>query len=160
MVVLGILIGNMDINNMIWKTYKYVYYWLYTWQKKLWGENELPEYNVIFGMCLSLTCAILFLNVIFYLITDILLIPEGIPKVKVLLVLIIITIIHYFLFVHKGKYKQIEKEFKQESQAERKRKGFWVLLYTFGSMAFYVFLLFLGIWLGNNGYTPLIKYFL
>ena len=142
----------------LWQAYKYTYYWLYTWQKKLWGKNDLPEFTAIFGMTLSFGFVILCFDVINFLIMDYFIIPLNLSNVVYLIPMIILLLTHYFLFVHKGKYKQVEKEFKGESQAERKRKGFWVLLYTFGSIVLYGVLGFLGIWLRNNGYTPLIKY--
>lgn len=132
---------------MIWKTYKYIYYWLYTWQKKLWGENDVPEFNAVVGMSLSLSAILASMAVIIELITDVQIIPSGVPKVRIAVVGIIVLGIHFFLFMYKGKYKEIEKEFKKESKKERRRKGFWVLVYTFGSLAFFIFLLFFGIWL-------------
>lgn len=49
--------------NKMWKTYKYIYYWLYTWNKGLWGENDIPRFNAVVGMPLS------FLSVLFSLIS-------------------------------------------------------------------------------------------
>ena len=93
-----------------------------------------------------------------YIMTDVKMFPNKIDRIQILSFGFSILFIHYFLFVYKYKYKQIEEEFKHESQAERKRKGAWVLLYTFGSIVLYALLGFLGIWLRNNGYVPLIKF--
>lgn len=128
----------------IWQKYKYIYYWLYTWQRKLWGDSDAPEYNASIGMSMSLGCLLASIAVIFELITNIRLIPSNLPKGEVVIVAVIFLLIHYFAFVYKGKYKVIEKEFKNESKNDRKRKGVWVLIYTFGSMAFYIALLFFG----------------
>ena len=131
----------------MWKAYKYIYYWLYTWQKKLWGKNDLPEYNAALGMSLSFFCNCCSLVAIIYIVKDVMVIPLDLPKQIVLIPIFAVMLLHYFLLVHNGKYLQIEKEFKKESKKERKRKGVWVLLYAFGSLAFFIFLLFFGIWL-------------
>lgn len=133
----------------LWRAYKYIYYWLYTWQRKLWGEQDAPEYTPIFGLSLSMGCNIGSLAVLIDFVTGVMLIPLGLPKIRVVIVAITLLIIHYFLFVHKGKYKAIEKEFKEESKEERERKGKWVLLYAFGSLAFFIFLIIFGAWLNS-----------
>lgn len=131
----------------MWKVYKYIYYWLYTWQKKLWGEDDIPEFNAVVGMSLSSAAILASIAVIIEMILNVHVIPSDLQKGKVALVGVFFLVIHYFAFMHKGKYKEIEKEFKQESKGERKRKGRWVLLYTFGSLAFFIFLLFFGLWI-------------
>lgn len=129
----------------VWSSYKYTYYWLYTWNKGLWGEEDLPQFNVLLGMVLTLFCV--FYSIIIILdILGLAVIAVDAPKEIILGIGFSLLIIHYFLFVHNGKYKEIEQEFKQESKEERKRKGVWVLLYSFGAPAFFGFLLFFGIW--------------
>jgi len=128
----------------IWQKYKYIYYWLYTWQRKLWGDSDAPEYNAYIGMSMSLTCLLASIAVTFELITNIRLIPSNLLKGEIVIIAVIFLLIHYFAFVYKGKYKKIEEEFKNESKEERNKKGIWVLIYTFGSMAFYISLLFFG----------------
>lgn len=131
----------------LWQAYKYIYYWLYTWQRKLWGESDIPEYNASIGMSMSMGCNILSIIVLVSIFFGIKVFPNGVPEFEALITIIILFLAHYFAFVHKGKYKEIEKEFKGESKEDRKRKGVWVLLYTFGSLGFYIFLLFFGIWI-------------
>lgn len=132
---------------MIWKTYKYMYYWLYTWQKKMWGTNDVPEHNAAIGMSLSLICNFGSFAVIFYMITGIMIAPFNLGKLIFFIPVAMVAIFHYFIFVHRGKYKKIEKEFKGESETERRRKGFWVLIYAFGSIVLFIFLMFFGIWI-------------
>ena|SRR5690554_1244544 len=104
----------------LWKTYKYIYYWLYTWQKNLWGESDAPEFNASIGLSLSMGCNILSAIVLIDIIFNIKIFPNGIPRKEALIGIIILFLIHYFVFVHKGKYKRIEKEFINESNADRK----------------------------------------
>ena len=131
----------------MWTIYKYIYYWLYTWNRGLWGESDVPEFNAVLGMSLSFVCNMLSLSVLIDVILGVQVIPDEISKVKLIIPLLSIMAIHYFAFMHKGKYIEIEKEFKAESKKERRRKGILVLLYTFGSMVLYISLLFFGIWL-------------
>jgi hypothetical protein len=133
----------------IWQTYKYIYYWLYTWQRNLWGKNDFPEHNASIGLSLSFGCNSCSLFVIIDLITGIQILPLGLTIEYLIAPIIFILGGHYFLFVFKQKYKNIEEEFKSESKEERKKKGIGVLLYTFGSLAFYIFLLFFGIWINS-----------
>ncbi|MBL1232823.1 MAG: hypothetical protein COA31_008895 [Flavobacteriales bacterium] len=131
----------------LWQTYKYIYYWLYTWNRGLWGERDAPEFNILIGMSMSAGCNILSIIVLIDIVFGVTIFPEAIPKLEALISIAILFLIHYFLFVYKNKYRKIEIEFEKESKEERKRKGKWVLLYAFGSMGFYIFLLFLGIWI-------------
>src|SRR5690554_685012 len=98
----------------MWEAYKYTYYWLYTWQKKLWGESDLPEFTAIFGMSLSFGFMILSLFVITNILFETELFPNGIPKKEALFIMVINLSIHYFLFIHRGRYKRIEEEYKGE----------------------------------------------
>ncbi|MDB4104765.1 hypothetical protein N9545_04495 [Salibacteraceae bacterium] len=135
----------------MWKAYKYIYYWLYTWNRGLWGESDLPELNAVLALSLAFVCNILSLMVLVYIATGGLIIQPGIPKIESIFLLLIVMALHYFSLMHNGKYQRIEKEFQNESKGERKRKGALALIYIFGSMVFYMFLLFFGIWLKKQG---------
>lgn len=131
----------------MWKAYKYIYYWLYTWQKKLWGENDIPEFNAVAGMSLSFLCFIGSLSIVIDLITGIPLIPIQIKKLEIMISILFVVAAHYLAFMHKGKFRKIENEFNNETMADRKKKRPWVLLYAFGSLIFFIFLLFFGTWI-------------
>lgn len=134
----------------LWRTYRYIYYWLYTWQKKVWGESNAPEFNASIGLSMSMGCNILSIIVLIDVIFGVKTFPHGIPMREGLIGIVIVLLFHYIIFIYKNKYEKIEKEFEKESKEIRKRKGKWVLFYAFGSLAFYVFLLFFGIWLQNE----------
>lgn len=140
----------MRFISKIWNGYRYAYYWLYTWNKGLWGKEDLPQYNAILGLSSSFVAVLLSFFSLLYIVFDIQFNLEEIPKEKTLAFGFGILIIHYFFFVHNDKYKKIEKEFNGERKEERKRKGRWVLLYTFGSLAFFIFLMFFGIWVKHG----------
>lgn len=138
--------------NKLWQAYKYTFYWLYTWQKKLFGEKDFPHYTVVFGLSLSLLAVIMIIIVYMEIITGFYLLPEKLPDKKKLLVFIFIpVVIHYFVFIRKDYYRQLEKKFSRESKEVRSRKGKWVLLYAFGPLVFYILTLFLSGWIKSNG---------
>jgi hypothetical protein len=133
----------------IWRNYKYVFYWLYTWQKNLWGKDKVPESNTALGMSLSLGCNFLSVVLILKSIFKIELFLSGIPKYEAIVYAIVVYLIHHILFIHNKRYLRIEMEFKDETRENRKRKGVWVLLYTFGSIVFYGLVLLVGIWISS-----------
>ena len=91
--------------------YRYVYYWLYTWQKRLWGEDDLPEHTAALAMSLSLFCLSSSIVSIVYIITDIMVIPTDLPKAGIALLFLMLYGLHYLAFIHRGKHREIEKEF-------------------------------------------------
>ena len=99
---------------------------------------------------MSFGCNILSIVVLFDIALGIEIYPNGVPKNQDVFFVVGTLLSHYFAFMHNGKYRKIEKEFKKESMAARKRKGRWVLLYAFGSPIFYIFLLFFGIWVKHH----------
>ncbi len=131
----------------MWMAYKYIYYRLYTWFRKKWGDEDAPEYSAAIGMSMNLGLNFGSLATIIYIISNVNIIPEGLSKAVVVLPFLIVVVLHYFAFIHHGKCREIEKEFKGESKKERKRKGFWVLLYAVGSPVLFILLGFFGIWL-------------
>ena len=34
----------------LFRFYRYLYYMLYSWNLKTWGENDVPEWNALFGV--------------------------------------------------------------------------------------------------------------
>lgn len=101
-------------------------------------------------MGLSFSAILGTIVIIIDIITNVMIITTNIPKIKVLVFGFSILVVHYFLFVHKNKYKKIEDEFRNGSKEERKRKGSWVLLYAFGSVGLFIFLMFFGIWVKHG----------
>jgi len=134
----------------MWRAYKYIFYWLYSSQKKRWGEYDFPEFTALFIMILNLFAIFYSIAIIIDILTGVMIIPMDVAKEKILVVGFSLLIIHYFIFVFNGRYKKIEKEFKGESKEERKRKGRWVLLYDIGSIVLFIFLMFFGIWVKHG----------
>ncbi len=118
---------------------------------KKWGKNDVPEFNTVLGMSLIFLCNMASLIVLIDILSGYQGFLLGLKKLEVGTVIISIALFHYFLFMHKGKYKQIVEEFDGEDPNNRRRKGWLVFAYSIGSVIFFILILFLGAYLKNNG---------
>jgi hypothetical protein len=76
--------------NKLWQAYKYTFYWLYTWQRGVWGENDLPHLNTILGMSMTLSANIASFDVILHMLFQIDIIPLNFSR---------LSILFYFFFI-------------------------------------------------------------
>ena len=110
------------------KFYKYLYYRLYTWNLKKWGERDLPQFNALFGVSFMII-----LNIgILVGILDLFgfnFIRDETPKVGIVILGFLILGLNYFWLVKNEKYKRITKEFEMESKNKRLRNTLFLWLY-------------------------------
>ncbi len=112
----------------MWKSYKYLYYKLFKFFVKVNGKNDIPEYTAMFAVATLLFCnlfAILNTINVFSPFWDY---PE-ISRGSFFIYLIPYSLIFYFAFVFNSRYKRIIKEFKNESEDQRKRGKRNVIIY-------------------------------
>ncbi len=112
----------------MWKSYKYLYYKLFKFFVKVYGKNDIPEYTAMFAVATLLFCnlfAILNTINVFSPFWDY---PE-ISRGSFFIYLIPYSLIFYFAFVFNSRYKRIIKEFKNESEDQRKRGKRNVIIY-------------------------------
>jgi len=111
------------------RLYRYLYYRLYSWNLKTWGESDLPQFNALFGVSfmmfvnLGIIAGILDMigfNIFF----------ENTPKKEIIITMLAVLAINYFWLVHNGKYKQIAKGYKNESKNKRLRNTLLLWLYV------------------------------
>ncbi len=111
------------------KLYRYLYYRLYSWNLKTWGESDLPQFNALFGVSFMM-----FVNIGFIAgILDVLglrIFVEDTPKNEIIFTMLVILVANYFWLVHNGKYKQIAKELKKEPKNKRTRNVILLWLYV------------------------------
>lgn len=112
--------------------FKYLYYRLYTWNLKTWGENDGPQWNAAIGVSFMMILNIGILAAIIDII-GIDIIKKKVPKIELIILTLSVFLINYFYLVHKGKYKKIASEFKDESKSQRLRMTFVLWLYLFFS---------------------------
>ncbi|MDN5203080.1 hypothetical protein QQ008_16950 [Fulvivirgaceae bacterium BMA10] len=129
---------------MIYKAYKYTYYKIYSWNLKLHGKSDIPEYNALFGIAFLVLVNLANLVVLF----------EGVLNVDLLqyfnlnigaqiLVLIMYLLVHYFLLFYKGRYKKIIEEFESESKKKQKVGAIYVWSYIIGSLVLLITTMYL-----------------
>jgi len=127
---------------MISKFYQYLYYRLYDWNLKKWGESDFPQINAMFGVS-----AMMFMNLLmliyllkFFRINTL---NINLPDYYVILIGTIIAGINYFVFVHKKKYEQIVQLYRFENSKSRVIKKIYLWIYviiSFFSLVTFAFL--------------------
>lgn len=118
----------------IWTAYKYIFYREYTWHKKKLEEKDIPHITTIFSMSLNFIVAGIILFILLNAVFDVKLELTTINKITVLLIALIVLIFHYYLFIFKKRYLTIEEEFTGESKRQRYINGWFVVLYSIGTV--------------------------
>lgn len=112
--------------------YRYLIYRLYSW--RLEEKDDTPVATIVFMMS-----AIHFAQALIIGLVVVKLYPSFIPifrqkKVFVVAIFFLISFFYYLLIYKKERWDQYIEEFKDESVEQRKRKGVWVWLFTWGSI--------------------------
>src|SRR2546427_4429900 len=107
-----------------YSAYKYLYYRLYAWNLRKWGESDMPQFSALFVMLILFSLNLMTVPTAIEVFTGGRLIHNELIPGGVFLA---ISLISYFLLVHGGKYKKIAKEFSGESPAQRRTRllGIW-----------------------------------
>ena len=126
--------------------YNYVYYRVYDWNLKKWGEDDVSEWKAVFGLsaviALNLFTLLLLLNIVIDGVA-----PKEIPRIEAIILALVFFSVNYFLFIYKQKYKELEKLYDTENKIERRKNGYIVFAYTVGSPVFFIFISFFSIWI-------------
>lgn len=121
------------------KLYRYLYYRLYTWNLKTWGEKDLPQWNALFGvsfmMFLNLGLVGLLLQAFGLNIFQ----RDELPKKELVFIMVGLFILNYFLFIRRGNYVTIKKELKKETKQKRKVNTYLIWLYVILSFTLFAF---------------------
>lgn len=116
------------------KAYEYVYYRIYLWGLKAYGEQDRPHDSAVLGVALLTYLNILTLFAILQGITGIKFSEIGGLSVEYLAVLAVCyMVLHYFILFRKKRYKQIIVEHSQESEEKHKKGTIWVIAYIVGT---------------------------
>ena len=116
------------MNHMI-EFFRYLYYRLYSWNLKKWGEKDIPHFNALLGVTFMMVMNVFVLiNLV-----DVFGLydlydrwgntPWGFVCVGLLL-------INYRWLVHDRKYLQLPKRYEGESKHQRRRKMIFLWLYV------------------------------
>ncbi len=115
------------------KLYRYLYYRLYSWNLRTWGEEDLPQWNALFGVSFMMYLNLMFLLLSLRVLDINLLWGEEIPKVEIIITGLVLLIFNYLQFIKHRKYETIGKEFKDETQGQRLKKALLLWLYVLTS---------------------------
>lgn len=128
----------------MYKAYKYLFYRIYSWNLKTWGEGDVPEYTAILVISLFIGFNLLSLFTFMNLMAgyEIIKISE-IPKFYIIIKYLILIFVNYFILVKGGKYMEIAKEFKKENEEERRIRTKLMWSYIIGTHAGFFLLLHL-----------------
>ena len=116
------------------QTYRYIFYRLYSWNLRMWGESDLPQYNV--SLWLSLTFVVNLLSLASLVDADL----SGFPRYAILAPYAVGLFAHYAYFVRSGRYRLLEAEFASVPTSIL-RNLVLVWLYAFGSFGLFFVLL-------------------
>lgn len=132
------------------RAYKYVYYKLYKWNKNMWGENDMPQYNAMFGVAMLIYLNLLSIPTVIEAVTGkrLIILPE-LPKIFLSSIAIGFMALNYLLLVYKDKYREIVKEFNQEKEKAKRRGNFLVWSYILLSVLT-LFGSWIGVYVRNN----------
>lgn len=120
------------------RLYKYLYYRLYSWNLKTWGENDAPQWNALIGVSfmMLLNLSTIGIALQFFKLTDFF-IRDEIPKTELIFLMVGIGVFNFFQFIHHGKYEEISKEYEKEEPRKKSHNTVYLWLYTFGSFALF-----------------------
>ncbi|MDD4150610.1 MAG: hypothetical protein PHE33_11355 [Bacteroidales bacterium] len=121
--------------------FEYLFYRLYTWNLKKWGENDNPQLNAILGvsfiMFLNICSIIYLLDLVF----DMKLVSRvEIPIFVTISASTILLMLNYFRFLWKSKFKVIVRKYKNEDCKLRRRKLLFLWLYVLISFLGLIFI--------------------
>jgi hypothetical protein len=122
---------------MIW-LYRYLYYRLYSWNLKTWGEKDLPQWNALFGVSFMMFLNLGLFGLLLQFLGVNIFLRDELPKNEIVIIMLGFFVLNYFLFIYKDYYKSIENEFKKEPHRKRNVNTILIWLYTILSFAFFI----------------------
>lgn len=121
------------------RLYKYLYYRLYSWNLKTWGESDLPQWNALFGVSFMMFLNLGLVGLLLQFFGVNVFLRSELPKKELITLMLCLFIVNYFLFIHKGTYRSIAKELKKEPPQKRRINTILLWLYVTLSFALFAF---------------------
>ncbi len=122
------------------KLYRYLYYRLYSWNLKTWGEKDLPQWNALFGVSFMMGLNLGIIAGIIDMIGVVNIFVENTPKKEIIFFAFAILVANYFWLVYNGKYRQIAKEYKNEPKNKKLQNTLFLWLYVIVSFVIFSFI--------------------
>lgn len=120
------------------KFYRYLYYRLYSWNMKSWGDKDLPQWNALFGVSFMMFLNLGLLGFLLQLLGVNIFLRDELPKKELIIIMLSLFVVNYFLFIHRGNYRSTVKELKKEPPEKRRINTILIWLYVILSFALFV----------------------
>lgn len=121
------------------KIYKYLYYRLYTWNLRTWGESDFPQYNALVGVTFMMFLNLSLIGIILQFFGVNIFLRDETPKLEIISIMLSLFAFNYFQFVYKSKYIILAKLLKREDLRRRRWNTLFIWLYTIISFGIFVF---------------------
>lgn|ERR1035437_2075537 len=120
------------------KPYKYLYYRIYSWNLRTWGESDLPRFNALiavsFLIVLNFYIAMGFIGNV--LGTDIFTAIRW-DNIDVVVLGTLVGAVSYFILIRNDNYKEIVKQFEKEERNMRIRNLILCVAYVTASFVLF-----------------------
>lgn len=131
--------------------YEYLFYRIYGWQARNW-QSEIAR---VFAASLLLI-ALFFANLVFVWQLMDLVFGKQIPRlphisrIEMTEITSALGFLHYFFWMHKGRYKNIAKKFEREESSQRRTRGIIVVIYFVLTFVSIIVAAIIGGWLSGE----------
>jgi hypothetical protein len=119
----------------MYRAFTYLYYRIYAWNLRTWGESDIPQFNALFGVSF-----LVFLNILSVLTAIDVSVGRhvvSLPRPVEMGLALCPMAAGYFVLVHKGKYRQIAKRFADETPVQSKRR--FLICLAYAALTFVIF---------------------
>lgn len=112
------------------KIYSYLFYRIYSWNLKKWGENDVPEWKALIVTTFLMLLNVSMILILFDIFGIINFIQDATPKKEIIYVFLVVLIANIYRFIISGKYKEIAEYYDKESIDKRKKNTALLWIYT------------------------------
>ena len=103
------------------KLYQYLYYRLYSWNIKTWGNEDMPQWNALYGVSFMMFLNLGLIALLLQSFGIDIFSRESIPKKGIIIIALLILFINYFLFIKNKKYLSLKKKFEKENNPKMQK---------------------------------------
>lgn len=127
----------------MWRIIKYLFYKKYQFHVKHIG-TDTPEFSVMLRIAvqfiLNIFSIAIFLAYVFNKMSEFDNFIFNLSNITKILIMLVSMVSCYFMFLYKSKYKEIIKEYQNESNRQRKAGSVLVTAYGFLTVIFLIFI--------------------
>lgn len=124
------------------KFFNHLFYRIYWWNKVIVKEKDFPVFSSLLGISIFhiLNISTLIFIYLVYVLKD----PMAYPKWVHLILMFAVLVLDYFIYIHKGRYKEIIKVSEGETKKSLKTKDFISISYILVSFGLLIWIIIKG----------------